>query len=61
METVRLLLSDALRGYAHELITNKSIPESVDTVYFDDFVGNGDRSWTGKPLVCIVFDNWLNG
>ncbi|KAL5016712.1 hypothetical protein ScPMuIL_006301 [Solemya velum] len=51
MDTVRLLFRDALRGHAHEVITNKAIPDSSDKVYFDDFVGNGDTSWTGKPLI----------
>ncbi|KAL5005701.1 hypothetical protein ScPMuIL_016859 [Solemya velum] len=51
MDTVRLMFRDALRGHAHEVITNKSISDSSDTVYFDDFLGNGDKSWTGKPLI----------
>ncbi|KAL5005812.1 hypothetical protein ScPMuIL_016970 [Solemya velum] len=51
MDTVRLLFRDALRGHAHEVITNKSISDFSDKVYFDDFLGNGDTSWTGKPLI----------
>ncbi|KAL5014185.1 hypothetical protein ScPMuIL_008455 [Solemya velum] len=51
METVRLLFGGALRGHAYEVIVNKSITDGNDKVYFDDFIGDGDKSWTNKTEI----------
>ncbi|KAL5014984.1 hypothetical protein ScPMuIL_009254 [Solemya velum] len=51
MKTVWLLFGEALIGYAYQVIVDKAIPDGNDKVYFDNFIGNGDRSWTNKPVM----------
>ncbi|KAL5014184.1 hypothetical protein ScPMuIL_008454 [Solemya velum] len=52
LKTVWLLFGEALLGHAYQVIVDKAIPDGNDKVYFDNFIGDGDRSWwTNKPVM----------